>query len=63
MYIYWLYLEDGTHQSYYSFHAAMIAGCCALNNRLHPNNSFKIGRQLNNEEIDVFFSAEWKETK
>lgn len=57
MCIYWLYRKNGPCQvqSYYSFHAALTAGCH------YQSEGFKITRQLNNEETDVFVSGGWTE--
>lgn len=57
MYIYWLYRKSGPclMQSYYSFKAALLGACSEY------DNGFKITRQLNNVESDVFVSGGWSE--
>lgn len=57
MCIYWLYRKNSpcTMQSYYSFKKALTDACG------HYDTGFKITRQLNNTETDVFVSGGWTE--
>lgn len=56
MCIYWLYTKGFiTMQSFYSFKSALSMGSS------FQEEGFKITRQLNNEEADVFISGNWRD--